>query len=529
MKKVIKYILFILIIVIFAGTLYLLYWKSQKKPEQFKTTQPVIMDIIKKTVATGSVNPRKEIEIKPHISGIIDHIYLKSGQKLSKGDAIAKIKIIPDMIALNNAENRLNKAMIALEDSEKTYKIQKELYDNSMVDGHLSEGKLTPNLIKYNNAKYQLNKAKLAFEDANKTYQREKALYDKSLKEGTLNNRSDSYNMIKLSNAEFRVNNAKLAIEDAQKTYERNKSLHSKSLVSASVLQQSNLALKKAKEELIEAKNNYRLVKEETTDAAKQRYQTAEIALKKAKAEIIESENNFLLVKEEVTLDTEKEFQKAEVALKKAQEELVSARNNLQLIKDGFIDSKDNDVNTIIKSTIDGMILDIPIKEGNLVIESNSNNAGTTIASVADMNDMIFEGNIDESEVGKLKIGMELILSIGAIESEKFSAKLEYISPKGRMVNGAIQFEVKASLKLKKDFFVRAGYSANADIVLKKKTQVMAIDEAAITIDKDKVFVEIEKKPQVFERKLIRTGLSDGIHIEVIEGLTTQDKIKLPN
>lgn len=529
MKRIFKYVVLVVILVVFVGTFYFLYQKSLDKPKQYKTVKPIITDIIKKSVATGSINPRKEIQIKPHISGIIDHIYIKSGQNLKKGDPIARIKIIPDMINLNNAENRLNKAIITLEDTEKTYKIQKNLYDKSIVNGNLSEGKLTPNLIKYNNAKYRLNKAGLALEDANKTYQREKTLYDKSLKKGTLSESNDSYNMIKLSNAEFRVNNASLAIQDTRKTYERHLSLFQKSLVSESVLQQSNLALRRAREELIEAKNNYNLVKEETTDAAKQRFQTAEINLRQAQGELIESENNFLLVKEEVILDTEEQYQKAEVTLKKAQEEIVSARNNLQLIKDGFIETNDNNANTIIKSTIDGMILDIPVKEGNLVIESNSNNAGTTVAAVADMNDMIFEGNIDESEVGKLNFGMELILSIGAIETEKFKAVLEYISPKGHEKNGAIQFKIRANLELKETFFVRAGYSANADIVLDKQEKVIAINEAALIIEKDKTYVEVETTSQVFEKRLITTGLSDGISIEVVTGLAMEDQIKLQN
>ena len=529
MKRIFKIILILLILTLFGGTIYFLYQKSQTKPKQYKTMKPFISNIIKKSVATGSVNPRKEIEIKPHISGIIDYVYLKSGQKLKKGDPIARIKIIPDMINLNNAENRLNTALIGLEDAEKTYNIQNELYHKSMQDGTLSEEKLTPNLIKYNNAKYGVNKARLALEDANKTYQREKTLYDKSLKEGTLNENKDAYNMIKLNNAEFRVSNATLAIEDALKTNQRNLTLKRNSLISEPVMQESNLALKKAREELAEAKNNYRLVKEETTDAAKKRFQSAENKLKQAQETLIESENNFLLVKEQTILDIQEQYQKAEVTLKKAQEELISARNNMQLIKDGFIETNDNATNTIIKSTIDGMILDIPVKEGNLVIESNSNNAGTTVASVADMNDMIFEGNIDESEVGKLTAGMALIISIGAIENEKFNAILEYISPKGKTVNGAIQFEVRANLQLKDAFFVRAGYSANADIVLEKKDQVMTINEATLIFEGNQTFVEIEKGLQIFEKHQITVGLSDGINIEVISGLTLENRIKLPN
>lgn len=174
------------------------------------------------------------------------------------------------------------------------------------------------------------------------------------------------------------------------------------------------------------------------------------------------------------------------------------------------------------------MILDVPVEVGNSVIESNTFNEGTTIASVADMGEMIFEGKVDETEVGKLKIGMPLILSIGAIEEEKFDAVLEYVSPKGKEENGAIQFEIKADVKLKEDAFIRAGYSANADIVLERKDSVMVIPESLLKFEKegDSAYVEIETTPQVFEKRYIKTGLSDGVNIEVKEGLEIKDKLK---
>jgi HlyD family secretion protein len=172
------------------------------------------------------------------------------------------------------------------------------------------------------------------------------------------------------------------------------------------------------------------------------------------------------------------------------------------------------------------MILDVPVKEGNSVIESNTFNDGTTIANVADMGEMIFEGKVDETEVGKIKEGMELILSIGAVENEKFIAKLEHISPKGVEENGAIQFEIKAAVSLKENSFVRAGYSANADIVLDRADSVMAIQESLLKFEKDSAYVEIEIAPQVFEKRFIKTGLSDGINIQVLSGLTKDDKIK---
>jgi HlyD family secretion protein len=160
------------------------------------------------------------------------------------------------------------------------------------------------------------------------------------------------------------------------------------------------------------------------------------------------------------------------------------------------------------------------------VIESNTFNDGTTIATIADMNEMIFEGKVDESEVGKIREGMELILSIGAIETESFTAELERIAPKGVEENGAIQFAIRAAVILKQDQFIRAGYSANADIVLERRENVLAINESLLKFDGDTTYVEVETSPQTYEKRIIKTGLSDGLVIEILEGLEPSDKIK---
>jgi len=198
----------------------------------------------------------------------------------------------------------------------------------------------------------------------------------------------------------------------------------------------------------------------------------------------------------------------------------------LQLIKEGVTKKSGQTTNTLIRSTIGGMVLDVPVKEGNSVIESNTFNAGTTIATIADMGEMIFEGKVDETEVGKIHEGMNLTLSIGAIDKEKFDSKLEYISPKGVEDNGAIKFEIKAKVKLKEDFFIRSGYSATVDIVLERLDSVLAIKESLIEFKNDSAFVEIEKEPQIFEKRNIQLGLSDGINIQVLSGVTLEDKIK---
>jgi len=175
------------------------------------------------------------------------------------------------------------------------------------------------------------------------------------------------------------------------------------------------------------------------------------------------------------------------------------------------------------------MVLDVPVEVGFSVIESNTFNDGTTIASVADMGDMIFEGKIDETEVGKIREGMPLILTIGAIDEQSFDATLEHISPKGVEENGAIQFEIKANVTLKQDQFIRAGYSANAKVVLDRTDSVMAIPESILQFEDDSSYVEIETAPQQFEKRFIKTGLSDGINVEVKSGLSMDDKIKKPS
>jgi HlyD family secretion protein len=358
MKKVFRIFLLIVIIGAFIATIYFLYQKSKKEPVIFETENAFITDIIKKTVATGSVVPRKEIEIKPQVSGIIEDVYIEPGDVVKNGDLIAKVRIIPNMINLNNAEARLDQAKIDFEDAKLVHERQKKIFDEGVIPAA--------------------------------------------------------------------------------------------------------------------------------------------------------------------------EFQQYEIALNRSKSELNSAENNLQLIKEGVTKDSKSSTNTLIRSTIEGMVLDVPVEQGNSVIESNTFNAGTTIAVVADMGEMIFEGKVDETEVGKIKTGMNLLLTIGAIEETKFNAYLEYISPKGVEENGAIQFEIKAAVELQKDFFIRAGYSANADIVLARKDSVLALAESLLIFDEDSVFVEIETAPQIYDKRLVKIGLSDGINIEVLSGITKDDKIKIP-
>ncbi len=357
MKKLGRILLLIVVVGAFVGTLVFLYQKSQDEPEVFETKQATLDNIVKKTVATGSIVPRNEIEIKPQVSGIIEKIYVEPGDLIKKGNLIAKVKIIPNMINLSNAESRVEKSQIALEDTKTVFERQKELFEKGVV--------------------------------------------------------------------------------------------------------------------------------------------------------------------------AETEFLRAKVSYNNAKAEVNAALNSLEIIKEGAAKNSGVSSNTLIRSTIEGMALDIPVEVGNSVIESNTFNAGTTIAIIADMGEMVFEGKVDETEVGKLKTGMELVLTIGAIENEKFISILEYVAPKGVEESGAIQFEIRASVEQKKDVFIRAGYSANADIVLETRDSVLSIDESLLLFSGDSIFVEVQQEDLTFEKREIKTGLSDGIRIEVLEGLTLEEKLKI--
>ncbi len=356
MKKFFRILGLVVIIGIFAGTIGFLYSKSQTKPEVFQTTQAFHTDIIRKTVATGSVVPRNEIEIKPTVSGIIDQIYVTEGEMVKTGQILARVRIVPNMVNLNTAESRVNRAKIALEEARINFNRQSQLFEREVI--------------------------------------------------------------------------------------------------------------------------------------------------------------------------AESEFIPFRIALKNAEEELESAENNLQLIRDGVSRNTGEASNTLIRSTINGMVLEVPIEIGNSVIETNNFNAGTTIVTIADMNDMIFKGKVDESEVGKITEGMELILNIGAIDDMNFSATLAHISPKGVEESGAIQFEIRADVTPDKNHFIRAGYSATADIVLERRDNVLALEESLLLFDNGSIYVEVEREPQVFEKVKVKTGISDGINIEVLEGVTEDCRIK---
>ncbi|WP_026914160.1 efflux RND transporter periplasmic adaptor subunit [Christiangramia portivictoriae] len=225
------------------------------------------------------------------------------------------------------------------------------------------------------------------------------------------------------------------------------------------------------------------------------------------------------------------DYDAAEVSYQRSQQNFRSAQQNYEIVKTGTTSGIGSAANTLIRSTVEGMVLDVPVKTGNQVIESNNFNDGTTIATLADVNEMIFEGKVDESEVGKIKEDLPLEVTVGAIENKSFDAVLDYIAPKGVEENGAIQFEIKGTLNKADTTFIRAGLSANASIILAKATDVLAIKEALVQFDDEtkKPFVEIMTGDQEFERREIELGVSDGIHVEVTQGLEMNDKIKVWN
>lgn len=347
----------LIIIGAFGWTLVFLYRKSKEEPIVYKTASPELRDIIQKTVAAGSIVPRREVAIKPRVSGIVQRLAVEPGQLVKAGDLIAEIKIVPNVVNLNSAESRLAAARINLE------------------------------------------------------------------------NRDEEFARVQR--------------------------LHRDQLVSEGDLKRSEL--------------DYRL----------------------------------------------------------ARQELEAASNNLHLIKDGAIRGSGK-VSNVVTSTVEGMVIEVPVKEGVSVIETNNFNEGTTIASVADMKDMIFQGFVDESEVGKLEEDMPVSISIGALAGQRFQGRLEYIAPKGTDREGTIEFEVRAALMIPPGSFVRANYSANADIILERREGVLAINERVLQFEAGKPYVEIQSSAQRFDKRFVTLGLSDGVRSEVVEGLTTRDVVKIP-
>lgn len=359
MKKFFKIAALVVIGLLFVGTFVYLYQKSKPKTQMYEILTAKQKNIEKTTIVTGSVEPRDQVLIKPQISGIISDLYKHAGDKVTKGEVIAKVKVIPEMSSLNSAENR--------------------------------------------------------------------------------------------------VRLAKISIDQAKRDMDRNDKLYKDKLVSSEDAEKTRLAYRQAKEELL------------------------------------------------------------------------SSEDNLNIVKEGISKSNANYSTTLIRSTIDGLILDVPVKVGNSVVMSNTFNDGTTIATVANMSDLIFKGNIDETEVGNIHEGMPVKITIGALQNRVFTANLEYISPEVITTNGANQFEIKAAVNIPAGIKMRAGYSANAEIVLQHADNVITVPEGAVEFRNDSTFVYILQKntqPQVFKRRPVTVGISNGIDIEIKHGLKLHEKVK---
>lgn len=357
--KVLRYSIGLVVVAAIAGAFWHLYARARSPRVAFATESAEITDIVKKTVATGSIVPRRTVEVKPKVSGVLSELYVEPGTRVAKGDPIGKITIIPDALQINQAQAALGAARIA-----------------------------------YGTAKRELR---------------------------------------------------------------RNEALFQRGVISESDVQKSR--------------------------------------------------SDFALCRQE----------------------LGAAQSTLQLVKNGATRDEGAASLLIVTATVPGTVIDVAVKEGTSVIQANNFNAGTTIAVIADLDDMVFEGSVDEAEVAKLRKDMQLAIKIGAIENVRLAGRLESISPQGRLVSGAIQFAIKAAVTLEASVEVRANYSANADVVLARKDKVLAVREALLQYADGKPFVEIEVAPQSFVQRDVTLGISDGIKVELVGGgVTVSDKIKVP-
>ena len=264
---------------------------------------------------------------------------------------------------------------------------------------------------------------------------------------------------------------------------------------------------------------------EQSLNSAEGRVKTSRIVLNNSTKEYNRNKKLF-----DKGVISEQDFNSVELRYNQDQQNLENALSDLQIIRLGSVGGSAL-TNTNVRSTVSGTVLQVPVKEGDQAIEANTFNPGTTIATVADLNKMIFEGRVDEGEVGKLKIGMDLKISLGAIEEKEYEATLTLIAPKGIEVAGAIQFKIEGDVFLDNEYVVRAGYSANATIITNVKKDILSVNESLLQFDNTtkKAFVEIQLSGQKFERRDIELGISDGVYAEVLGGVTEKDNIKIWN
>ena len=261
---------------------------------------------------------------------------------------------------------------------------------------------------------------------------------------------------------------------------------------------------------------------ERSVYGAQSQVNAAELNVKNAERQMQRAEELF-----SKQIISQQEYEDAELRFNTAKENLQAAQNDLEIIRKGSV-SGSSTANTNIRATITGTILEIPIKLGDQVIAANSFNSGSTVAIIADLNKMIFEGQVDEAEVGKLEVGQDLSVSMAAIPDKDFQARLKFVAPKGTEAGGAVQFKIEADLTLDESSFIRAGYSANGSLVVDNRQDIMVIAEALLQFDRrtSLPYVEVETSSQNFERRDITVGLSDGIKVEILTGLEMTENLE---
>lgn len=378
MKKIIYIILgIVLLVLLFAVGRYMVNSNSSKE-EAFLTRKPTVQTLEDKVLATGTIVPREEVEIKPNIPGIIETIYVKEGDKVTAGQLIASIKVIPSITEVNAAQQEIK-------------------------------------------------------------------------------------------NAELQIGNSQIALNNQQKQFEMQKKLFAQGVIS------------------------------------RQEY-----------------------------LNSEQQYKSAQQQLHITQQQLNIARKRLQIAKTGATPELQNMATTQVRSKLNGTVLEIPVKVGSQVIEANSFNAGTTICTVADLNSLIFKGTIDEAQAGKLKEGMEMKMIIGALQNKSFPGKLTLIAPKGKDESGSIKFPLEADVFNPNSEYIRAGFSANGEIILNSQKNALLLDESLIQYEKqksgeDKAFVEVKQKDGKFKKTFVKLGASDGINVQILSGLDKNAEVKVWN
>jgi HlyD family secretion protein len=364
----------LLLIGLISGIGYLISSNSNKK-EEFLTKKPFIQNLEDKVLATGKIVPREEIEIKPNISGIIQSIHVNEGDKVTAGQLIATIRIVPNVSEINNAQQEIR-------------------------------------------------------------------------------------------NAELQISNAQINVDNQQKQFAMQAKLYKEGVIS--------------KQEYISAQQQLNSVQQQR---------------------------------------------------KNAQQQLSTAQKRLQIVRTGATPELQSMATTQIRAKAAGTVLEIPVKVGSQVIEANAFNAGTTICSIADLNSLIFKGDIDEAQAGKLKQGMEMNVVIGALQNKTFPGKLTLIAPKGTEESGTIKFAVEGDVYNKTGEYIRAGFSANGEILLSSQKNALLLDESLIQYEKgnNKAFVEVKQPNGSFKKVYVKLGASDGINVQVLSGIDKNAEVKVWN